>query len=143
MYLSRRYNLYPKADFHLAYKIDSLLNSVDDYLTAYGKYQAEQDGQGRQKALEKWLEVAEYWFRALEKRLSTNLAEGKQYIAGENIAVADYALFTVFHSKVLNSHGHPLPLLKASFDRHANLKAYIESNLGKEPIASFLNAKRL
>ena len=44
MYLSRRYNLYPKEDPHLAYKIDSLLNSVDDYLTAYGKYQAEQDG---------------------------------------------------------------------------------------------------
>ena len=44
MYLSRRYNLYPKADPDLAYKIDSLLNSVDDYLTAYAKYQVEQDG---------------------------------------------------------------------------------------------------
>ena len=44
MYLSRKYNLYSKGDPHLAYKIDSLLNSVDDYLTAYGKYQAEQDG---------------------------------------------------------------------------------------------------
>lgn len=104
---------------------------MDDYLTAYAKYQAEQDGQGRQKALEKWLEVAENWFRALERRLSNNLAEAKQYIAGENITVADYALFTVFHSKVLNSHGHPLPLLKALYDRHTNLKAYIESNLGK------------
>jgi glutathione S-transferase len=71
------------------------------------------------------------------------LALGKQYIAGENITVADYALFTVFHSKVLNSHGHPLPLLKALFDRHTNLKAYIESNLAKEPMAEFLNEKRL
>ena len=89
------------------------------------------------------MEVAENWFRALERRVSANLALGKQYIAGENITVADYALFTVFHSKVLNSHGHPLPLLKALFDRHTNLKAYIESNLAKEPMAEFLNEKRL
>ena len=89
------------------------------------------------------MEVAENWFRALERRVSANLALDKQYIAGENITVADYALFTVFHSKVLNSHGHPLPLLKALFDRHTNLKAYIESNLAKEPMAEFLNEKRL
>ena len=134
--------MYPKADPDLAYKVDSLLNSVDDYLTAYGNYQVEQDGQGRQRALERWLEVAENWFRALENRLSANAAEGKPYIAGEDVTVADYALFTVFHSNVLNSHGHPIPLLNALFNRHAHLQAYIESNLGKEPMARFFREKR-
>jgi len=61
---------------------------------------------------------------------------------GEKLTVADYALVSVFFTKVLNSYGQPLPLLKALYERHTTLKAYIEKHLEKEKFGLFLREKR-
>ena len=58
------------------------------------------------------------------------------------MTVADLAIISVFYSRVLNSYGQPLPLLKSLYERHTNLKAYIERNLEAEQFGVFLKEKR-
>ena len=141
--MSRKFNLYPKSpkpeEFYSAYEIDSLLNSIDDYLVAFNKYHSILDGDRRQDTLDQWLYYAESWFGALERRLTNN---AEQYLCGSKLTVADFAIISVFYSKVLNTYGQPLPLLKSLYERHTNLKAYIERNLETEEFGVFLKQKR-
>jgi glutathione S-transferase len=106
-------------DTHLAYEVDAILNSVDDYLSAYKAYREDLEGEQRQVALQKWLGFSETWFNALESRMNADYSS--EYLVGNQLTIADYAVVAVIHSKVLNSYGQPLPLLKSLYEKHTYL----------------------
>ncbi len=135
-FLGRKYGYYPDEP-ELAYKIDSTIDAVEDYLGAYFKYQFEQNEEKKALHKENWLKMLPVWITAIEKRLSSN--SNPRYIAGDKITIADFALAAVGFNMLLNeanpSYAETLPFIKD----HEVLKAY--ANGLKEELGAHLASR--
>jgi glutathione S-transferase len=120
-YLGRTYGYYPN-DAELAWKIDSTIDAVEDYIVAYFKYNFEMHEEKKAVFKEAWLKLLPIWVAAIEKRLEAN---GGKYMAGDKITIADFALAYVAFGLLLNDdnphYAESLPLIKD----HSVLMKYI------------------
>jgi glutathione S-transferase len=134
-YLGRTYGYYPN-DAELAWKIDSTIDAVEDYVVAYFKYNFESNEEKKAVFKEAWLKNLPMWVAAIEKRLEAN---GGKYIAGDKITIADFALAYVGFGLLLNEanphYAESLPFIK---DREI-LKKY--ANGLKEDLAAHLTTR--
>lgn len=97
-FLGRTYGYYPENP-EVAYKIDSAIDAVEDYLGAYFKFNFESNEEKKAIFKENWLKMVPIWVKAIEKRLEAN---GGKYIAGDKITIADFALAYVGFGLLLN-----------------------------------------
>lgn len=134
-YLGRTYGYYPN-DAELAWKIDSTIDAVEDYVVAYFKYNFESNEEKKAVFKEAWLKNLPMWVSAIEKRLEAN---GGKYIAGDKITIADFALAYVGFGLLLNEanphYAESLPFIK---DQEV-LKKY--ANGLKEDLAAHLTTR--
>ena len=134
-FLGRKYGYYPE-DPETAWKIDSTIDAVEDYLNAYFKVNFEKDEEKKAIHKEAWLKMLPVWVTAIEKRITSN---GGKYVAGEKITIADFALATIGFNMLLNEanphYADSIGLVKD----HEILRTY--SHLLKESLGEHL-AKR-
>ena len=134
-YLGRTYGYYPN-DAELAWKIDSTIDAVEDYVVAYFKYNFESNEEKKAIFKENWLKNMPIWGAAIEKRLEAN---GGKYIAGDKITIADFALAYVAFGLLLNEanphYAESLPFIKD----HEILKKYAHGL--KEDLAAHLTTR--
>jgi glutathione S-transferase len=129
-YLGRQHGYYPQ-DLETAYTVDSTIDAVEDYFGAYFKFNFESNEEKKAVFKENWLNLIPVWITAIEKRL-----EGKRFITGDKLTIADFALGAVGLNLLLNEanphYAETLPLIK---DREV-LKKYA-GNL-KEELGAYL-----
>ena len=121
-----------------AYKVDSTLDAINDLLNAYykGAFAATEEekktllGAFYETTLPKWLSV-------IEKRLTSNSSQ--QYIVGDKMSIADFALTAVAYSQFYNDANpaketilkpiiEKFPALDKYFKGHGeSLKEYLAS----------------
>ena len=134
-YLGRTYGYYPN-DAELAWKIDSTIDAVEDYIVAYFKYNFEMHEEKKAIFKEAWLKLLPIWVAAIEKRLEAN---GGKYIAGDKITIADFALGAVAFNLLLNEanphYAETMPFIKD----HEVLKKY--ANGLKEDLGAHLSTR--
>ena len=134
-FLGRKYGYYPE-DPETAWKIDSTIDAVEDYLNAYFKFNFESNEEKKAIFKEAWLKLLPTWVAAIEKRITSN---GGKYVAGEKITIADFALATVGFNMLLNeanpSYADSLPFVKD----HEVLRTY--SHLLKESLGEYLEKR--
>lgn len=135
-YLGRRNGYYPDEP-ELAFKIDSTIDAVEDYLNSYFKFHFEQNEEKKAIAKENWLKMLPVWIDAIEKRISTN--SNPRFIAGDKITIADFALAAIGFNMLLNeacpSYAETLPFIKD----HEVLKTY--ANGLKEELGAHLASR--
>jgi glutathione S-transferase len=134
-YLGRTYGYYPN-EAELAWKIDSTIDAVEDYLAAYFKFNFESNEEKKAIFKENWLKNMPIWVSAIEKRLEAN---GGKYIAGDKITIADFALGAVAFNLLLNEanphYAETMPFIKD----YEVLKKY--ANGLKEDLAAHLSTR--
>lgn len=134
-YLGRTYGYYPETP-ELAWKIDSTIDAVEDYLGAYFKYNFESNEEKKAIFKENWLKMLPVWVAAIEKRLEAN---GGKYIAGDKITIADFALAAIGFNLLLNEanphYAETLPFIKD----HEILKKYAHGL--KEDLGAHLSTR--
>jgi glutathione S-transferase len=134
-YLGRTYGYYPN-EAELAWKIDSTIDAVEDYLAAYFKFNFESNEEKKAIFKENWLKNMPIWVSAIEKRLEAN---GGKYIAGDKITIADFALGAVAFNLLLNEanphYAETMPFIKD----HEVLKKY--ANGLKEDLGAHLSTR--
>lgn len=92
-YLGKVYGYYP-SDAEAAWKVDSTLDAVEDYLTTFFRYNFEQDEEKKKVAKENWLKFVPGWLTVIEKRVANN--ESQHHIVGSTWTIADFALVALF-----------------------------------------------
>ena len=134
-FLGRKYGYYPE-DPETAWKIDSTIDAMEDYLNAYYKVAFEKDPERLAKVKENWLKMIPVWVTAIEKRITDN---GGKYVAGDKITIADFALSAIGFNLLLNEanphYADSLPFVKD----HLILRSY--AGLLKEHLGSHLASR--
>jgi glutathione S-transferase len=97
-FLGRKYGYYPD-EAEIAWKIDSCVDAVEDYLNAYFKFNFESNEERKAQFKENWLKMLPEWIAAIEKRITSN---GGKYVAGDKITIADFALAAVGFNMLFN-----------------------------------------
>lgn len=134
-YLGRTYGYYPENP-EVAYKIDSTIDAVEDYLGAYFKFNFESNEEKKAIFKENWLKMFPIWVKAIEKRLEAN---GGKYIAGDKITIADFALAYVGFGLLLNEANPHYAETWELIKDHEILKKY--ANGLKEDLAARLSTR--
>ncbi len=101
-YLGIRYGYYPVKDSELAWRIDSILDSLEDIFQGYYKAAfAPPTEEEKAEGLKNYLATAvPSWLKVLEKRIDANSPH--KYIVGDKITTADIALGAWAYSIYLN-----------------------------------------
>ena len=99
-YLGRQHGYYPD-DAEVAYKIDSTIDAVEDFLQSNNKWRFEADETRKAAAKETFLKTfLPKWIDAIEKRIASNSTQ--KFIVGDKITIADFALAAVTFNILLN-----------------------------------------
>ena len=127
-FLGRTYGYYPEEP-ETAWKVDSTIDAVEDYLNSYFRFNFESNEEKKAVAKENWLKMLPTWVSAIEKRISANA--GSKFIVGPTITIADFALAAVGFNLLLNEanphYTESYPFIKD----HEILKTYA-NNLREE-----------
>ena len=134
-FLGRKYGYYPE-DPETAWKIDSTVDAVEDYLNAYFKFNFEKDEANKAILKEAWLKMLPVWVNAIEKRITSN---GGKYVAGEKITIADFALAAIGFNLLQNEANPHYADSYAIVKDHEILRTY--SHLLKEDLAERLEKR--
>ena len=134
-FLGRKYGYYPN-DPEVAWKIDSTIDAVEDYLNSYFKFNFESNEEKKAIHKENWLKMLPVWVEAIEKRITSN---GGKYVTGDKITIADFALAAVGFNMLLNEANPHFADSHPHIKDHEVLKNY--ANLLKESLGEHL-AKR-
>ena len=134
-YLGRTYGYYPN-EAELAWKIDSTIDAVEDYLAAYFKFNFESNEEKKAIFKENWLKMLPIWVNAIEKRLE---ASGGKFIAGDKITIADFALAYVGLGLLLNEANPHYAETMVFIKDHEILKKYAGGL--KEELAAHLSTR--
>ena len=141
-YVGRTFGYYP-TDAETAWRVDSTIDAVEDFLTQYFKFHFEKDEEKKKVAKEGFFNWLPKWLDAIEKRLVNNTTQ--KYIVGDKITIADFALAALIFSFAVNpanpTFEETLPLLKDRevFVAYKNglkeeLKARLESRPQPRPL---------
>ena len=136
-YLGRTLNYYPTEDAFTAWRIDSTLDSVEDFLTTYGKFSWESDPAIRAANKEKFLAWFPGWLAAIEKRLSSNSSQ--HHVVGDAQTIADFALFHVAVNIIFNEGNANYPDLAPLLAPFEGFRAY--TNAQKEENKEYFERK--
>jgi glutathione S-transferase len=98
-YLGRLHGYYP-SDPEEAWKVDSTIDSCEDYFNNYFKFQFEKDEEKKKALWENYTKFLPIWLTAIEKRLTSN--ESQNYIVGSKATIADFALGVIGFDILLN-----------------------------------------
>ena len=135
-YLGRTYGYYPESSPETAYTIDSTIDAIEDFLTAFFRFNFEPNADKKAVYKENLLKMVPIWVAAIEKRLEKSTGK---YIAGDKITIADFALAAVAFDNLLNEanplYAETLPFIKD----HETLKKY-SAGL-KEELGSYLASR--
>lgn len=102
--LGRMHNYYPE-DITLAYKVDSILDAVNDIIAALLKAIFEADPEKKKEAFAKVLsDTLPKYFGALEKRLVEQGHEN--FLVGDSLTIADF-VFSGFLASFPYNEGNP------------------------------------
>lgn len=132
-FLGRQHGYYPQ-DLETAFTIDSTIDAVEDYLAAYFKFNFESNEEKKAIFKENWLKMFPVWLAAIEKRL-----EGKRFITGDKLTIADFALAAVGFNLLLNEANPHYAETMVLIKDHEVLKKYA-ANL-KEELGEYLAAR--
>ena len=80
-YLGRLYGYYPEDDPYTAWRIDSTMDLVDDFINQFGKYSWENDAEWKAAAKEGFYKWVPTWLASVEKRLLENTSQ--RFIIGD------------------------------------------------------------
>ncbi len=135
-FLGRKYGYYTE-DPWTAWKIDSTVDAVEDYLKAYFKFFTESNEELKAIYKDNWLKMIPAWVTAIEKRITTN---GGKFVTGDKINIADFALATVGFNMLLNEanphYADSIALIKDNKILHTyfqRLKVQVGEHLTKRP----------
>ena len=140
-YLGKLHGYYPE-DPVQAWKVDSTLDAVEDYLQQYFKMIFEKDEEKKEVLKAAWLKFAGQWLHVIEKRLEQN--ESQHYVVGSKMTIADFALACVAFNLILNEanpnfedtkpHMEKFPILVAYA---AHLKEDLKEHLEKRAVRPY------
>ena len=134
-FLGRTYGYYTENP-EAAYKIDSTIDAVEDYLGAYFKFNFESNEEKKAIFKENWLKMFPIWVKAIEKRIEAN---GGKYVAGDKITIADFALAYVGFGLLLNEANPHYAETWELIKDHEILKKY--ANGLKEDLGAHLSTR--
>ncbi len=120
-YLGRRFGYYPE-DPETAWRVDSTIDAVEDYLNAYFRFHFEQNEEKKKQAHERFLAFLPNWLEAIEKRIIKN--ESQNYIVGSKMTIADFALGALGFALLLNEANPHYKETEPFILKHEVLKAY-------------------
>ena len=99
-YLGRQHGYYPD-DAEVAYKIDSTIDAVEDFMQSNYKWVFESDEARKATSKENFLKnFLPKWIDAIEKRIANNSTQ--KYAVGDKVTIADFALAAVAFNILLN-----------------------------------------
>ena len=134
-FLGRKYGYYPE-DPETAWKVDSTIDAVEDYLNAYFKFNFESNEERKAQHKENWLKMLPVWVTAIEKRITSN---GGKFVTGDKITIADFALAAIGFNFLLNEANPHYADSIALVKDHEILRNY--SHLLKEHIGEHLASR--
>lgn len=122
--IGSKHGYYP-ADPIEGWKADSIIDSIGDITTAFGKAKFETDAE-KQKTL--FIDLATkqipHWFTVLDKRIAAN--GSKHHIVGDKWTIADIALAAFFSQLPYNEANEHHVAIKGILETHEHLKHYAE-----------------
>lgn len=125
-FLGQQYGYYPQ-DAEAAYKVDSLIDGIEEFFVKYFRGVFEKDADKKKVLLEEFLAWFPRWAKITSDRLQNN--ESQLHLVGKSLTIADFA-FAAIAFGILNNEAAPFyaqtsPLSKA--EDHPVLAAYIGS----------------
>ena len=110
-YLGRRVGYYPQ-DPNEAYDVDWAIDTLND-IQKDNFYEPWQDDRSPTKT-----DVAErvQQITKLNKQIEKKLDDGRKWLAGKKLTIADFTIAACYHSVVLNDHVKHDSLKKAMYD---------------------------
>ena len=90
-YLGRLYGYYSDEDLEAAYRIDSILDSCEDFMRTRFKFTSEQDADRKQTGKDFFYNTyLPMWVKAIEKRIASNVSQ--KHAVGAKVTIADFGL---------------------------------------------------
>ncbi len=142
-YLGKIHGYYPE-DWENGWKVDSILDAVEDYFSKYFKAQFEKDEDRKKQFTQDFLNFLPGWITAIQKRIAAN--EDPHYAVGNKRTIADFALaciaFNFINNEANPHHAETAPLTKKEdfpvlttylTKLHEELKDYLTSRPTPRP----------
>ena len=99
------------------------MDSIEDYLKNYFKFNFEQDAERKATLKEAFItKFLPQWLEAIEKRISANSSQ--KFIVGDKITIADFALAGLGFALILNEANANFAEIYEIVKTHEVLKAY-------------------
>lgn len=103
-YIGKLHGYYPE-DWENCWKVDSLVDAVEDFYGKYFRAHFEKDEERKKTLTADFLTWLPTWIAAIQKRIAGN--EDPHYAAGNKRTIADFALATVAFN-FINNEANPL-----------------------------------
>ena len=137
-YIGKLFGYYPESGED-AWKVDSTVDAVEDFLGRYYRANFEKDAERKKQLEGEFLAWLPGWLKAISKRIENN--EDPKYAVGTKRTIADFALAHVAFSNIFNEanphYAQTEPLTKK--EDYPVLATYLE-NL-KEELKDYLAAR--
>ena len=123
-YLGKVHGYYPE-DWENGWKVDSLIDAVEDYFMKYFKALFEKDEEKKKELIADFCKWLPTWIAAIEKRIAAN--EDPLFAVGNKRTIADFALACIAFN-MINNEASPIyaetsPLTKK--EEHPVLTTYL------------------
>lgn len=103
-YLGKLHGYYPE-DYESSWKVDSLVDAVEDFNGKYFRAHFEKDEEKKKKLVAEFLAWLPGFITAIQKRIAAN--EDPHYAVGKKRTIADFALAYVAYN-FINNEANPL-----------------------------------
>jgi|LauGreDrversion4_2_1035121.scaffolds.fasta_scaffold1141662_2 glutathione S-transferase len=120
-YIGRSHGYYPE-DPETAWKVDSTIDAVEDYLTSYFRLVFESNEEKKKQQHENFFKFLPNWLDAIEKRIKNN--ENPHFVVGSKRTIADFALGVVGFNLLLNEANPHYAETWPHIENREVLKAY-------------------
>jgi glutathione S-transferase len=123
-YIGLRYGYYPAENPELAWRVDSTIDSLGDILNAF--YKAAFGDEALKPELFKTFfgTTVPTWLAIINKRLQSN--SSKQFIVGDNISIADFALAAWVYGIYYNELSQAKDSIGPIIEQFPDLVAYFK-----------------
>lgn len=102
-FLGKKYGYYPE-DAYDSWRVDSTIDSLGDLMNAFYKAAFAPDEETKKSLFEAFYTTTfPKWLEVIQKRLNENTSQ--EYIVGDKMSIADFALASLAYSSFLNEAG--------------------------------------